>query len=157
AAKKFITLPSAAVDDTENLVLKNAHFDLVTNGKPDAWLIRRPASGEKSACSISVDASRGRNGGPGLLLDKVGGAGDLVAECGFQDDLTLPRGHSVTASAWTQFDSFNGWAALKVEWLKSPKGAALAEEFSDPVKANAWQEIKAVFNPPPGAGAFRFS
>jgi hypothetical protein len=106
---------------------------------------------------VSVDPARGRNGTAGLLLDKTGGAGDLVAECGFQDDLPLPRGSAVTASAWAFFDNFNGWAALKVEWLRSAKGAALAEEYSDPVKASSWQEIKGVFNPPAGAGAFRFS
>ncbi len=155
--KKFLSMPAAAVEDTENLVLRNAHFDVVANGKPDAWVLRPSLSGEKSSCAVSVDASRGRNGTPGLLLDKAGGAGELVSECGFQDDLPLPRGSAVTASAWAQFDSFNGWAALKVEWLRSAKGAALAEEYSDPVKASSWQEIKAVFNPPAGAGAFRFS
>jgi hypothetical protein len=155
--KKYMSMPAAAVDDAENLVLRNSHFDVITNGKPDAWLLRPAASGDKPACTMAVDSSRGRNGGPGLLLDKAAGSGDLLAECGFQDDFTLRRGEAVTASAWTQFDNFNGWAALKVEWLKSPKGAALAEEFSDPVKATTWQEIRASFNPPAGAGAFRFS
>jgi len=155
--RQYLSTPAAAVDDTENLVVRNSHFDVVANGKPDGWVIRPAMSGEKSSCNASVDASRGRNGGPGLLLDKAAGSGDLLGECGFQEDLPLPRGSSVVASAWTQFDNFNGWAALKVEWLKSGKGAALAEEYSDPVKASSWQEIKAVFNPPAGAGAFRFS
>jgi len=155
--KKFISMPTAAVEDVENLVLRNSHFDVVVNGKPDGWLMRPAMSGEKSSCSYSVDPGRGRNGGPALLLDKAGGAGDLVAECGFQDDLAVARGSAIAASAWTQFENFNGWAALKVEWLKSPKGAALAEEYSDPVKAAGWTELKSTFTPPAGAGAFRFS
>ena len=155
--KKFLSMPAAAVEDTENLVLRNAHFDLVTNGKPDGWGLRPTLTGEKSSCSISVDPSKGRNGTSALIMDKSGGVGDLVAECGFQDDLPLPRGNAVAASAWTQFENFNGWAALKVEWLRSPKGAALAEEYSEPVKASSWQELRALFSPPPGAAAFRFS
>lgn len=154
--KKFLDRPAAVVEDTENLVVRNAHFDVVVHGKPDAWVVRPGLSGEKPSCSASVDPARGRNGGPALLLDKSGGAADLVGECYFQDDL-VAKNASVAASAWTQFDNFNGWAALKVDWLKSPKGAVLSEEYSDPVKATAWTEIKATFHPPPGAGAFRFA
>jgi hypothetical protein len=91
------------------------------------------------------------------MLDKASGSSDLVAECGYQDDLSLPKGSALAASAWAQFDGFSGWAALKVDWLKSPRGAVLAEEYSDPVKPSGWGELRATFNPPAGAGAFRFA
>jgi hypothetical protein len=156
--RNFLKLPAAAVDDSENLVSRNAHFDVPgRDGKPDGWGMRPSMSGEKSSCSASVDSARGRNGGACLLLDKAGGAADLVAECAFQDEVTLARGASLAASAWTQFENFNGWAALKVDWLRSAKGAVIAEEYSDPVKATGWSEIKATFNPPSGAGACRFA
>jgi len=156
-AKKFITLPAATVDDSDNLLARNAHFDVSAGGKPDGWAVRPAFSGEKAPCTATVDAARGRNAGPGLLLEKTAGAGELVGECAFTDDLTLRKGEALAASAWTQFDTFNGWAALKVDWLKTPKGAVIAEEFSDPVKPSGWHEIRHVFNPPAGAGAFRFA
>jgi hypothetical protein len=156
-AKDYLKMPTSVAVDADNLVGRNAQFDVVVNGKPDGWAMRPSLSGEKSSCTASVDAARGRNNGSGLALEKAGGSSDLVAECAFVDDLTLRRGEFVNASAWTQFDTFNGWAALKVEWLRSAKGAVIAEEYSDPVKASSWTEIRAAFQPPAAAGAFRFS
>jgi pSer/pThr/pTyr-binding forkhead associated (FHA) protein len=156
--RNYIKLPNAPVDDSENIVARNAHFDVLgRDGKPDGWGMRPSMAGEKSSSSASVAPARGRNGGPCLLLDKAGGASDLVAECAFQEDVSLARGAYLAASAWTQFENFNGWAALKVDWLRSPKGAVIAEEYSDPVKPAGWTQIKATFNPPAGAGAFRFA
>ncbi|MBI3854751.1 MAG: hypothetical protein HY293_03570, partial [Planctomycetes bacterium] len=155
--QKYLSLPTVTVNDSDNLLARNAHFDVVAGGKPDGWALRPGLSGDKVSCAATVDPARGRNNSPGLLLDKSGGAGDLVAECAFQDDLTLHRGDYLSASAWTQFEGFNGWAAVKVDWLKTPKGAVIAEEYSDPVKASGWTEIKGTFNPPAGAGAFRFA
>ena len=156
-AKDYLKLPTTVVVDIDNLVGRNAQFDVVVNGKPDGWAMRPSLLGEKSSGTASVDGTRGRHNGPGLVVEKAGGAADLVAECAFIDDLTLRRGEFVNASAWTQFDTFNGWAALKVEWLKSAKGAVISEEYSDPVKASSWTEIRSAFQPPAGAGAFRFS
>ena len=157
AARTYLTLPVATVDDADNLLARNAHFDVSAGGKPDGWVVRPTLAGDKPSCAASVDSSRGRNNSPALLVDKTAGSGDLVGEVAFADDLTLKKGEALAASAWTQFDTFNGWAAIKVDWLKSPKGNVIAEEFSDPVKPASWTEIKAVFNPPAGAGAFRFS
>lgn len=156
-AQKFLSRPTVVVDDTENLVSRNARFEQA-GGKPDGWTMRPALSGEKSNCVASVDGSHGRNGGACLMLEKSAGGGDLVAECGFQDDLTVPKGYSISISAWAQFDSFPGAAAVKIDWLKSAKGAVLAEEYSDPVTRvppPAWTEIKGAFNPPAGAGACR--
>lgn len=141
--------------DEGNLVSKNAHFDSGAGGKPDGWAMRPSLTGEKSSATATIDPARGRNGGPCLLLDKAPGASDLVAECAFQEDLTVPKGLAVAVSAWTTFEAFNGWAAVKVDWLKSARGAVIAQEYSDPVKATTWSEIKSTFNPPAGAGAFR--
>lgn len=157
AGRKYLTLPTATVDDPDNLLARNAHFDVAAGGKPDGWVLRPSTTGDKPTCAISVDAARGRNGSPGLLMDKLPGSGDLVAECAFVDELALRRGEGLAASAWIQFDNFTGWAALKIDWLKSPKGVVIAEEFSDPVKPAGWSELKASFNPPAGAGAFRFA
>ena len=38
--QKYLSMPAAVVDDAENLVLRNSHFDLVVNGKPDGWGMR---------------------------------------------------------------------------------------------------------------------
>ncbi|HZF00115.1 MAG TPA: FHA domain-containing protein [Planctomycetota bacterium] len=155
--RAFLDRPATVDVDLDNLITKNPHFDLSAGGKPDGWAMRPSLSGEKSSCTAGIDATRGRNGSPGLLLDKAAGSGDLVAECGYQDDLALPKGSAVNVSAWAQFDAFGGWAAAKIDWLKSPRGAVIAEEYSDPVKPAGWSEIRATFNPPTGAGAFRFS
>jgi hypothetical protein len=157
AASRYITLPTAPVNDADNLLARNAHFDVSAGGKPDGWAVRPSLMGDKPSCTVSVDPGRGRNNGPGLLLEKTAGSGELIAECGFMDDLTLPKGSSLAASAWLQFDNFNGWAALKVDWLKTVKGAVISEEYSDPVKPAGWHQVQAAFNPPAGAGAFRFS
>src|SRR4029434_5017362 len=141
------TLPSATVDDSDNLLARNAHFDVSAGGKPDGWVVRPAFSGDRAPCTATVDPARGRNNGPGLLLDKMAGAGELVAECAFADDLTLRKGEALSASAWTQFDTFNGWAALKVDWLKTPKGAVIAEELSAPVKPSGWHEIRETVTP----------
>jgi hypothetical protein len=155
AGRNYLSRPVVVVDDTENLA-RNPHFELSNNGKPDSWAMRPSMSGEKSSCVASIDSSHGRNGGPCLLLEKAGGAADLVAECAFQEDLPIAKGSAVSVSAWTQFDTFAGSAALKIDWLKSSKGAAIAEEFSDPIgRTQTWTELKATFNPPAGAGAFR--
>jgi hypothetical protein len=150
--RAWLDKPVVVDVDEGNLVSKNAHFD---GQKPDGWGMRPSLTGDKSSATASIDQSHGRNGGPCLVLDKVAGAADLVAECGFQDDLTLPKGMAVAVSAFSQFEGFNGWAAVKIDWLKSARGSVIAQDFSDPVKAPAWTEIKATFNPPANAGAFR--
>jgi hypothetical protein len=155
--KNFLSRPVVVVDDSENLA-RNPHFELATSGKPDSWAMRPSMSGEKSSCVASVDSSHGRNGRSCLLLEKQGGAADLVAECALQEDLPIAKGSAVSVSAWTQFDTFAGQAALKIDWLRSSKGAAIAEEFSDTLaRTQTWTEMKAVFSPPAGAGAYRIA
>jgi hypothetical protein len=155
--RAFIERPTTVDVDLDNLITRNPHFDASAGGRPEGWAMRPSLAGEKSSCTAVIDATRGRNGTPGLMLEKSAGASDLVAECAYQDDLVVPKGSLVNASAWAQFDGFSGWAALKVDWLKSPRGPVLFEEFSDPAKPAGWGELKAVFNPPAGAGAFRFA
>ena len=155
--REFLDRPAVVEVDLDNLITRNAHFDTSVGGKPEGWTLRSSGTGEKVSCTATIDPTRGRNGSPGLLLDKASGASELVAECAYQDDLSLPKGSALAASAWAQFDGFSGWAALKVDWLKSPRGAVIAEEFSDPVKPSGWGEIRATFNPPAGVGAFRFA
>ncbi|MBV8881566.1 MAG: FHA domain-containing protein, partial [Planctomycetaceae bacterium] len=155
--RAFLDRPVVVDVDLDNLITRNAHFDNAAGGKPDGWALRPGLGGEKSSCNASIDPNRGRNGGSCLLLDKPAGGADLVVECGYQDDLTLAKGSALAVSAWAQFDAFNGWAAVKVDWLKSARGSVIAEEFSDPVKPSGWGEIRATFNPPAGAGAFRFA
>ncbi|HLY10927.1 MAG TPA: FHA domain-containing protein [Planctomycetota bacterium] len=155
--RAFLDRPVAVDVDLDNLITRNPHFDNAVGGRPEGWTMRSSMSGEKSPCNATIDPTRGRNSSPGLMLEKAAGAGDLVAECGYQDDLPLAKGSALAASAWAQFDGFSGWAALKVDWLKSPRGAVISEEFSDPVKPTGWGELKATFTPPAGAGAFRFA
>ena len=155
--RAFLDRPVVVDVDLENLITRNAHFDSAAGGKPEGWSMRASMAGEKSSCNATIDQTRGRNGSPGLLIDKVAGAADLVGEVGYQDDIALPKGSSLSASAWAQFEGFSGWAALKVDWLKSPRGPVIAEEYSDPAKPSGWGEIRATFNPPVGAGAFRFA
>jgi hypothetical protein len=155
--RAFLDRPVLPDVDLDNLITRNPHFDSAVGGRPEGWAMRASLSGEKSSCTASIDQTRGRNGTPGLLLEKSAGASDLVAECAYQEDLGLPKGSGVSVSVWSQFDGFTGWAAAKVFWLKSPRGVVLAEEFSEPFKPSGWGELKAHFTPPAGAGAFRFA
>lgn len=155
--RAFLDRPVVVDVDLDNLITRNPHFDSAVAGKPEGWAMRSALSGEKSSCVASIDQTRGRNGTPGLMLEKSAGAPDLVAECGYQDDLALPKGSALAVSAWAQFDGFSGWAAAKIDWLKSPRGSVISEEFSDPFKPSGWGEIRATFNPPAGAGAFRIA
>jgi len=154
--RRFLDRPAEVDVDLENLISRNAHFDGAPGSRIDGWTMRSSLTGERSSASASIDASHGRNGGSCLLIDKVAGASDLCAECGYLEDLTLPRGAAVLASAWAQFENFSGSAALKIDWLKSPRGAVIGEDYSDLVKPSGWTELRATFNPPAGAGAFRF-
>jgi len=154
--RRFLDRPVLVDVDLENLITRNAHFEGAPGSKVEGWAMRASLTGDKSSATASIDAAHGRNGGSCLLLDKAPGASDLVAECGYSEDLNLPRGGVVSASAWTQFENFGGSAAIKIDWLRSARGAVIAEEISDLVKAAAWTELKATFTPPAGAGAFRF-
>ncbi len=157
-ARRILNAPPGPSVDLENLLARNGSFDRSSGGRAEGWTLRPGIAGERPAGAAGVDPARGRNGGPCLFVDKSAGAGELLAECAWQDDLPLGRGGAVEASAWTQSDGFTGWTALKVEWLKSPRGAVLAEEYSDPVTKSAqWTPVGGVFTPPPGAGAFRFA
>lgn len=157
-ARRILNAPAGPAVDLENMLARNGSFDRSSGGRAEGWTLRAGISGERPVGAAGVDPARGRNGGPCLFLDKSSGTGELLGECAWQDDLPLGRGGAVEASAWVQFDGFTGWAALKVEWLKSPRGAVLAEEYSDPVRKSAqWSPVGGIFTAPPGAGAFRFA
>src|SRR4029079_5413401 len=73
--------------DLENLVTRNAHFDGAPGPKIEGWAMRPSLTGAKSSATASIDAAHGRNGGSCLMLDKASGTSDLVAECGYSEDL----------------------------------------------------------------------
>lgn len=139
-------------EDKDNLLARNPSFELEEAGRPVAWSLRG-----KGAGGLSVDATQGRNRGRCLVLERKAAPGELVAECEFDEDFTLGKSVAVEASAYAKLEGFSGAVSLKVEWLRGAKGVVLAEEFSPPARGGSdWTLLQATFNPPAGAGAFRF-
>lgn len=140
-------------EDRDNLVSRNASFDLSSGGKPLGWSLKGRAPGQ-----AQVDPGQGRGGTPCLVLEKPGSTGDAILECGFEQDFALGKSGAVDVSAWTRFEGFSGGAALKVEWLRGVNGTLVAEEFSPSVsKCTGWTSLQARFTPPSGSGALRLS
>lgn len=138
-------------EDRENLLARNPSFELEDAGRPVAWVVR-----SKSSATAASVPGQGRNKSAALLLEKKSAGGDLVAECEFDEDFALGKNVSLEASAYARFEGFNGWAALKIEWLRSARGAVVAEQFSPLVgRASDWTPVQGTFAPPAGAGAFR--
>jgi hypothetical protein len=149
------------VAESDNLIARNPTFNGAAGGKPDGWTVaasRGEGRGDKAASTAGIDPTQGRNGSACLVLEKSTSPGDLLVECAYADEFGLGSSGAVKARAWTRFAGFGGWAALKVDWLQRPKGAVVAEEYSDPVTGcEGWTQLEAVFPRPPGAAAFRIS
>ncbi len=151
AAKEFGGTKAAVQEgDKDNLIRRNASFELAAEGKPVAWSLRGNAKGTLAA------ASQGRTGSSCMALEKSAGGGDAVLECAYGEEFPLGRSGGVDASAWARYDGLSGWAAIKVDWLKSVNGPVVAEEVSAPAPRGAgWIPVQASFTPPADAGAFR--
>lgn len=148
-AKSWLTRPPAQPEDRGGLV-KDGGFDQAA-GRASGWSLP-----DKSASSASVDPRQGRNGGGCLVVDKAGAASDRQLACMYGQDLVVGPGSGVQAEAQVRFESFAGSAALKVDWLREPRGPVVAEEYGDAVSgAGSWTALSARFTPPPGAGGFR--
>lgn len=138
-------------EDKDNLIRRNASFELQDEGKPLAWTLRGSAKG-----SLSV-APQGKRGSC-LVVEKAAGGAELVLECAYAEEFALGRAGGVEASAWVRYDGFSGAAAIKVDWLKAVNGAVLAEDISEPApRGSGWAQLQASFSPPADAGAFRLA
>ncbi len=142
---------TAGEEKSDNLIKRNPSFEAAEGGKPAAWSLRGAAKG-----AIAV-APGGRTGSC-MAVEKSASGGDLVLECAYAEEMALGRAAGVEVEAWARYDGFDGWAAVKVDWLKVVGGPVLAEEVSGPAARGAgWIPVRASFWPPAGAGAFRIA
>lgn len=149
-AKGFLNRPPAVKEDRGGLV-RDGGFESAPEGKPSGWILpERPSS------SMTIDPKQGRGGGACLALDKSAAPGDRLLVCAYGQDFALGKNASVEAEARVRFESFVGWAALKIDWLREPRGPVVAEEFADAAtQCSDWTPLTTSFTPPAGAGAFR--
>ncbi len=151
AAREFGGGDAGDRRDPNNLLKRNPFFEMSDEGRPVAWILR---GSEKGKLSV---APQGKTGSC-LSLEKAAGAGDLVLECAYAEDIALGRNAGVDVSAWARYDGFGGWAAVKIDWLRSVNGPAVAEDLSPPApRGSGWNPLEASFTAPAGAGAFRVS
>lgn len=149
-AKGVLNRPARIKEDRGGLV-RDGGFEEARDGKAAGWTLP-----EKPASALAVDARQGRSGGACLAIDKSGAASDRLLICSYAQDFALGKNGTVEAGAWVRFESFSGWAALKIDWLREPRGPVVAEEIADAAsKGSDWTELRAAFAPPAGAGAFR--
>ncbi|HEX7900635.1 MAG TPA: FHA domain-containing protein [Planctomycetota bacterium] len=148
-AKGFLDRPPAVKEDRGGLV-RDGGFDNA-EGKPAGWTLP-----EKPASALSIDSKQGRGAGACLAVEKASTAGDRLLVCAYAQDFPLGKNGAVNAEAQVRFETFTGWAALKIDWLREVRGPVVAEEFADAAtKCSEWTALTASFTPPAGAGAFR--
>ena len=84
--------------DLDNLVVRNAGFELNDGGKPTGWRLR------VGDAKIRTVPSMGRNGSSALLIEKSGDPADVLSECAFTKVFAIDRSGGVHVSAWTALD-----------------------------------------------------
>jgi hypothetical protein len=148
-ARGFLNQETTVKEDRGGLVLDGG-FE-TAQGKPAGWTLP-----DKPASAISIDPRQGRGSGACLAVDKNSAAADRLLTCAYGQDFPLGKNAAVEAAAQVRFETFTGWAALKIDWLREPRGPVVAEEFADlATKCADWTPLTATFTPPAGAGAFR--
>ena len=150
AGQGLLDRPSTVKEDQGGLV-RDGGFE-AAEGKPAGWTLP-----EKPASALSIDPKQGQGAGGCLAVEKAAAASDRLLTCAYAQDFPLGKNGAVEAEAQVRFETFQGWAALKIDWLREPRGRWSRRSSPTRPRRPEWTPLTASFLPPAGAGAFRWA